>query len=39
MEIDDFCTAIRSKTTPLLEAADALLNARVLDRVAAAAVG
>lgn len=39
MEIDDFCTAIRSNTTPLLEADEALLNARVLDRIAAAAVG
>jgi predicted dehydrogenase len=37
MEIEDFCTAIQSGTSPLLKSNEGLLNARVLDRIAAAA--
>jgi predicted dehydrogenase len=37
LEIEDLCNAIRSGTSPLLESQEALLNARVLDRIAAAA--
>ncbi|MDH3458920.1 MAG: hypothetical protein OER90_18925, partial [Gemmatimonadota bacterium] len=37
MEIEEFCTAIRGGTAPLLKSDEGLLNARVLDRIAAAA--
>ncbi len=37
MEIEDFCTAVHRGTPPLLQANEGLLNARVLDRIAAAA--
>ena len=36
MEIEDLCTAILNGTPPLLKANEGLLNARILDRVAAA---
>jgi len=37
MEIEDFCTAISSGTPPLLQSYDGLQNARILDRLKAAA--
>jgi xylose dehydrogenase (NAD/NADP) len=37
MEIEDLCTAIRSGTLPLLKPSEGLLNARVIDRLTAAA--
>jgi len=37
MEIEDLCTAIRSGTSPLLKPSEGLLNARVIDRLKAAA--
>ncbi len=39
LEIEDLCEAIRSGTPPLLKPDEGLLNARVLDRVVAAAAG
>jgi hypothetical protein len=38
MEIEDLCTAILSGTSPLLRSNEGLLNARVLDRLTAAAL-
>lgn len=38
MEIEDLCTAILSGTPPLLKPNEGLLNARVLDRLTAAAI-
>ena len=39
MEIEDFCQAVNGGTGPLLKSNEGLLNARVLDRIAAAATG
>ncbi len=38
MEIEDLCTAILTGASPLLDANEGLLNARVLDRLTAAAI-
>ena len=38
MEIEDLCTAILSGASPLLKSSEGLLNARVLDRLTAAAI-
>lgn len=39
LEIEDFCAAVRGEASPLLASNEGLLNARVLDRLAAAARG
>jgi xylose dehydrogenase (NAD/NADP) len=36
LEVEDFCTTIRSGTSPVLGPTEGLLNARILDRVTAA---
>ncbi len=37
LEIEDFCAAVRSGDGPMLESTEGLLNARILDRIMAAA--
>ncbi len=39
LEIEDFCAAISSGASPLLTSNEGLLNARILDRITAAATG